>query len=84
MPSSHQQSQEDLVAQAQILISRLERMSADSIWARRASGVRGALLGIVEKAQSREALSLQEQRRLEELLDWGFRMLVKAAQELIA
>lgn len=30
---------------------RLERISADSIWARRASGVRGSLLRILDEAR---------------------------------
>jgi hypothetical protein len=33
-----------------ILTDRLERISADSIWAHRASGVRGALLRILDQA----------------------------------
>lgn len=33
-----------------ILTDRLERISADSVWAHRASGVRGALLRILDQA----------------------------------
>lgn len=33
-----------------MLTDRLERISADSVWAHRASGVRGALLRILDQA----------------------------------
>ena len=37
-----------------LLADRLERISADSIWAHRASGVRGALLRTMEQLQNNE------------------------------
>jgi len=62
--------------QAQILIERLARLSADSLWARRASGVRAAL----DKALHRS--ELRDSEYLERLIRTGFTMLEKAAQEL--
>lgn len=34
-----------------MLTDRLERISADSVWAHRASGVRGSLLRLLEEAE---------------------------------
>ncbi len=62
--------------QAQILIERLARLSADSLWARRASGVRSAL----DKALSHPEMSDPEY--LERLIQAGFELLKKAASEL--
>ncbi len=57
-----------------MLISRLERLSADSYWAHQASGVRGSLLRLVEEGgldTERGAL----------LVKRGFAYLEKAAKE---
>src|SRR5687768_5616984 len=35
-----------------LLLARLERISADSYWAHRASGVRGALIRIMEESEA--------------------------------
>jgi hypothetical protein len=76
--------QEDLasiderVELAHFLISRLERISADSYWAHQASGVRGALLRCLEQADCRQS------ERLEFLIEAGFRLLEQAARELRA
>ncbi len=60
------EDQSDILDEAKTLISRLERISADSIWARRSSGLRGALLKWVElREQSTEhpgARNIQEDR----------------------
>ena len=50
---------EHLVEQSKMLIQRLERISADSIWARRSSGHRGALLKWVD-AYERETAQTGE------------------------
>jgi hypothetical protein len=63
-----------------LLIARLERLSADSLWARRASGCRGALLKLQEEIESGQPYDAD---RLQFLLDWGFEMLHRAARELI-
>ena len=63
--------QRDLI---EMLVARLERMSADSYWAHQASGVRGSLLRIIEndRLDSPQAANL---------LDKGFEYLEKAARE---
>ena len=63
---------------ARFLISRLERISADSYWAHQASGVRGALLRCLEQVECRQS------ERLETLIDAGFKLLEQAARELRA
>jgi hypothetical protein len=69
---------------AWLLISRLERLSADSVWAHRASGLRGALLKDIEQV---EQSSSQEQAQALERLSWvmsfGYRVLENAAKELL-
>lgn len=64
----------------QFLLSRLERISADSSVAYRASGVRGAMLRVVEKLEERESVSGQDVKRL---IENGYELLVKAANEKI-
>jgi hypothetical protein len=73
-----QTSIDDRVELALFLISRLERISADSYWAHQASGVRGALLRCLEQADCRQS------ERLEFLIEAGFRLLEQAARELRA
>lgn len=80
-----------LLEQAELLVSRLERLSADSIWAHRASGYRGALLRSI--AQVRNELSAgtkkqngeaQELKYLANLLENGYDLLERAAREILA
>jgi hypothetical protein len=59
---------------ARILIARLERLSADSYWAHRASGVRGSLLRWVEDDQG-------DVGQGRDLINYGFEVLEKAARE---
>jgi hypothetical protein len=61
-----------------ILISRLERISADSFWAHRASGVKGSLLRLLEK--SGKGYPVRE-AELKSMMDLGFFILEKAAKE---
>lgn len=56
---------------AWMLIARLERLSADSYWAHRASGVRGSLLRWVEAGEGDIVV----------LIERGFEFLEKAAKE---
>ncbi|MEA2008278.1 MAG: hypothetical protein U9O54_04085 [Chloroflexota bacterium] len=60
---------------AQSLLYRLERISADSSWAHRASGVRASL----SKSLADQSLPAT---RIEELIETGFNILEKAAQEI--
>ena len=59
----------------QILLARLERISADSVWAHRASGVRGSLLRVAEKLEDHRPVSASELKRL---INAGFEVLGKA------
>ena len=65
---------------AKLLIHRLERLSADSIWARSASGRRGALLRGFSTFQDDPNNGNIE--KMEILVSEGFKMLAKAASEI--
>lgn len=71
---------------ALLLISRLERLSADSYWAHQASGLRGSLLRSLEEMRAREpgsdASLSREGERLIDLIERGFEVLEKAAHEI--
>jgi hypothetical protein len=69
------------VSLAKQLISRLERLSADSYWAHQASGVRGALLRVIQRVEENRA-TLHELTRLKGLIERGFTILEQAAHEL--
>ena len=58
-----------------LLLERLERISVDSYWAHRASGVRGALI------RSLEAQENADIQWLESLSKLGFQILERAARE---
>jgi hypothetical protein len=62
----------------QMLLARLERISADSYWAHRASGVRGSLLKILDRSERRLPIQKVELKRMMIL---GFFILEKAAKE---
>jgi hypothetical protein len=63
------------------LVSRLERLSADSYWAHQASGIRGALLRTLERIEMNRGGSGQTVLNLKKLNEAGFAILLKAAQE---
>ena len=62
----------------EMLLARLERISADSYWAHRASGVRGAVRRVLEKLENGRPVSGSELKRL---VDLGFRILENATME---
>jgi hypothetical protein len=62
------------------LLSRLERISADSAVAYRASGVRGAMLRVVEKIEEGRPVLGEDVKRL---IESGYLLLQKAAREKI-
>lgn len=62
------------------LLSRLERISADSSVAYRASGVRGSMLRMVEKMEEGRPVSGQDVKRV---VEHGYFLLQKAAREKI-
>ena len=60
----------------QMLLARLERISADSFWAHRASGARGSLIKLVEQM---EAGAFIPPKEASELVKMGFSILEQAA-----
>jgi hypothetical protein len=61
-----------------LLLARLERISTDSLWAHRASGVRGALLRMVEQLENGQKV---EGPKMKRLVSYGFQVLERAARE---
>ena len=61
-----------------LLLMRLERVSIDSYWAHRASGVRGGLLRALEKIEAGQSV---DELVLKRLMDQGFQILEQAARE---
>lgn len=77
-----------LINQMKILTERLEKLSPDSSWARRASGVRGALLKLLPELEAVlkddepvEGSLYTDLDTIECLLDCGYEFLERAAQE---
>jgi hypothetical protein len=62
-----------------LLAVRLERLSVDSRWARRASGMRGNIIKILEQADAGKPVAA---RRLGMLTDSAFEILRQAAQDI--
>ncbi|MBI5954341.1 MAG: hypothetical protein HY865_22010 [Chloroflexi bacterium] len=69
---------DNTLALIRLLIARLERISADSFWAHRASGVKGSLLRVVEKSEKGYPMRRVELKRI---VDLGFFILEKAARD---
>ncbi len=67
----------DLI-RARLLVQRLGRLSADSVWAHKASGVRASLDKLLTRLDSGEA----DPNQLEPLLKRGSEILEKAAQTI--
>ena len=61
-----------------LLVSRLEHLSADSRWARRASGLRGNIVKVLEEAES----GAVDPERLDLLIGRSFEVLRAAAHEI--
>jgi hypothetical protein len=62
-----------------LLISRLEHLSVDSHWARRASGLRGNIVKVLDEADSGQEVSPE---RLDLLTEAAFDILRRAAQDI--
>jgi hypothetical protein len=62
-----------------LLTRRLERLSVDSIWARRASGLRGSLIKALSAADEGMPPSSEH---LDLLIEKSFEILSKAAREI--
>ncbi|GJQ34259.1 MAG: hypothetical protein HS100_09235 [Anaerolineales bacterium] len=71
---------QDLIRTLLFLLSRLERISADSVLAHRASGIRGAMLRMVETLEKGKAGSNTE---VQKLIENGYSVLEKAAEEKV-
>lgn len=69
------------IAAAALLVSRLERLSADSYWAHQASGVRGSLLRLIERYEQAMRLTDEDLSALDRSLALGYRLLALAAKE---
>ncbi len=67
----------DLI-RAKLLVQRLGRLSADSVWAHKASGVRASLDKLLARLDSGEA----DPNQLDPLLKRGSEILEKAAQTI--
>ena len=61
-----------------LLLDRLERIYADSIWAHQASGVRGSLMKMIQQMEDGEQVDHSAMMRL---VSYGFQILEKAARE---
>lgn len=65
------------------LASRLERISVDSYWAHRASGLRVALLRLIERLDvSSMQLNQEDFDYMDSLIEQGYVILENAAKEL--
>jgi hypothetical protein len=62
-----------------ILTERLERISADSVWAHRASGVRGALLRTLDQLQNGNP---PDPKSFANIISAAFNVLTHAARHL--
>jgi hypothetical protein len=74
-----------LISTACLLAARLERLSADSSWAHRASGLRGSLLRAIQDRKEdpeNRRISPETVHQIEKLLDRGFYILECAAREI--
>jgi hypothetical protein len=61
-----------------MLLARLERISADSYWAHRASGARGSLIKLMEKI---DAGAFVPPKEASDLIKMGFSILEQAARK---
>jgi len=64
----------------QFLLARLERISADSVTAHRASGIRGGMLRAIDQLEKQKQISDIEMKRL---IESGYLLLERAARERI-
>jgi hypothetical protein len=77
-----------LFNQATLLTERLEKLPPDSVWARRASGVRGTLLKLLPELKAAPILenhqrncNIKNLEHIHFLIDRGYELLERAAQE---
>lgn len=73
---------EGIISQLLMLANRLERLSADSAYAHRASGYRGNLLRYLERMQSGQQFLPAEALALEGAIEASFKILTAAGREI--
>jgi hypothetical protein len=71
-----------LEARARLLEARLERLSVDSGWARRSSGLRGSLLKYFEELERGTTPDEEQMAHLSLLVRRGFFILHHAARQM--
>ncbi len=64
------------------LVDRLEHLSADSLYAHQASGLRGSLLRWLERLYTNKPISREQLRQLDLLVEDGSDILELAAREV--
>ncbi len=69
---------EETLSLVGLLVARLERISADSVWAHKAGGVKGSLLKMVERIEKGRPI---QSSKLEDMINLGFSILEKAVKE---
>jgi hypothetical protein len=79
---------EEHVRTLRFLLARLERISADSVVAHRASGVRGAMLRALDQLERQEQACPEVEPRVPEhvvkrLIESGYLLLQRAAKERV-
>ena len=62
-----------------LLAERLERLSVDSLWARRASGLRGNIVKVLEEIDAGQDV---KPARISPLIQRAYEILQRAAQEI--
>ncbi len=62
-----------------LLAGRLERLNVDSLWSRRASGLRGNIIKVLAEIEGGQEVDIA---RLSPLIDRAFEVLTHAAQEI--
>ncbi len=72
------ETNDHILEEARMLVERLERISADSVWAHRSSGLRGTLLRLIDQMDTDKDLVL-----LNKNMELGFDMLVEAGKEKV-
>lgn len=67
----------------ELVVSRLERLSADSKYAHLASGYRGFMLRSLENLKAQPQLSMDEYIYFQKIIDSCYEILSSAAREII-
>ena len=75
-----------LLKQARMLVERLERISADSVWAHRSSGQRGSLWQLIDYLENPSPSKSKkeiDQQQIIETINKAFKLLERAGREKI-